>query len=120
MPGIIEGSGATPDQRKKLFYGVCVPLRLLLAFIVHRKYSSPAAQGIVLAFSTMSIYTNLLGLVSSNEIWWSKRFHLFTSIKIVLCLIAGRPEYVAYLMMGDVLYGVLTSFAKDPWTSGSI
>lgn len=120
MPGIIEGSGATPDQRKKLFYGVCVPLRLLLAFIVYRKYSSVTIQGIVLAFSAMSIYTNLLGLNSSNDIWWSQKFHLFVSIKIVLCLITGRPEYVPYLMVVDVLYGVLISFAKDPWTSVSI
>lgn len=120
MPGIIEGSGATPDQRKKLFYGVCVPLRLILAFLVHRKYSSPIVQGIVLAFSTMSIYTNLLGLNSSNDIWWSQKFHLFVSIKIVACLLIGRPEYVSLMMVSDVLYGVLVSFAKDPWTSVGI
>ena len=116
MPGVIENSGATPDKRRRLFYGVCVPLRLLLAFIVYRKYSSLTIQGIVMAFSVMSMYANLLGLNSSNEIWWSQKFHLLTSMKIVLCLVSARPEFVPYFMVVDVLYGVVTSFARDPWS----
>lgn len=120
MPGVIESSGATPSQRKKLFYGVCVPLRLLLAYLVYRTYSSPWVQGTVLSVALLSVYLNLLGLNTSNDIWWSQKFHLMMSLKIVFCLVGGRPEFVPYLMLLDVLFGATTSLAKDPWTGDVI
>lgn len=115
MPGIIENSGATSGERKMLFYGVCVPLRLLLALFVFWKSSSPIVQGILLTASAMSMYMNLLGMNSSNEIWWSQEVHLLTSSSTFLLLIGRRPEFVPYVMVLDVLYGLLTSFARDPW-----
>ncbi|CAM9256855.1 unnamed protein product [Sphacelaria rigidula] len=120
MPGVVESAGATPSQRKKLFYGVCVPLRLLLAYLVYRTYSFLWVQGIVLSVSLLSVYLNILGLNSSNEIWWSQKFHLVLSSKIVFCLVAGRSEFVPYLMLLDVFFGVMTSLARDPWTGDGI
>lgn len=120
MPGVIENSGASTCQRKKLFYGVCVPLRLFAAYFVYRTYSSPLVQGIVLMLAFLSAYMNLLGLNTSNDIWWSQKFHLLSSLKIVVCLLGGRPGFVPYLMLVDVIFGVASSVAKDPWTGGSI
>ena len=115
MPGIIESSGATTGQRKMLFYGVCVPLRLLLALFVFWKSSSPAVQLILLTVSAISSYINILGINSSNQVWWSQKFHLVTSISALLLLVRGRPDLVPIVMVFDALYGVASSFASDPW-----
>lgn len=115
MPGVVEKSGASPGLRKALFYGVCVPLRLFLAWIVYANLSSPSLQVILLIVSAISVYINLLGLNSSNDIWWTQEVHLLTSLSTFLFLVARRPEFVPYVMVFDVLYGVLTSFTRDPF-----
>lgn len=114
MPGVVEKSGASPGWRKALFYGVCVPLRLFLAWIVYTNLS-PSLQVILLIVSAISVYINLLGMNSSNDIWWTQELHLLTSLSTFLILVARRPEFVPYVMVFDVLYGVVTSFTRDPF-----
>ena len=115
MPGLIEKSGATPSERSRLFYGVCIPLRLSLALFVYWKSTSPIVQGILLATSAISVYVNLLGLNTSNEVWWSRGFHTLTSLAIFLSLLGGFRSWVPGIMILDVLFGLLTSFSRDPW-----
>lgn len=115
MPGLIEKSGATPSERSRLFYGVCIPLRLLLAGFVYWKSTSPIVQGLILTASAISVYINLLGLNTSNEVWWSRGFHTLTSLTIFLFSLGGFESWVPGIMILDVLFGLFTSFARDPW-----
>ena len=114
MPGLIEKSGATSGRRKVLFYGVCVPLRLLLALFVYWKSTNPSVQGLVLTASAVSVYINLLSLNSSDRVWWSREFHALTSLTSLFLLLRGFPGWVPGVMVLDVLFGLVTSFARDP------
>lgn len=115
MSGLIEKSGATSGQRKVLFYGVCIPLRLLVALIVYWKSTNPAVQGLVLTAFAVSVYINLLSLNSSDRVWWSREFHTLTSLTSLFLLLRGFPSWVPGIMVFDVLFGLVTSFARDPW-----
>lgn len=118
MPGLIEKSGASSGQRKFLFYGICFPLRLLLALFVCWKLDSAVVQGIVLAASATAVYLNALGFKDGpgpDGVWWSRRFHMVTSVSILLCFGAGWKRAVPAIMIVDVFSGFLTSFARKPF-----
>lgn len=113
MPGVVESMGATASQRRALFYGVCIPFRLLLAvFVRYQVWSRP----FLLMVAAAAVYTNLLGLNTSSGVWWSRGFHMLTSLAAFLFLVGGRPDVVPVVMILDVLVGLFTSFARDPWT----
>lgn len=116
MPGgIVENLGASPSQRKKLFYGVCIPLRLLLAYIVYLNPTSYPMRLMVTIFSASSMYSNILGLNSTNSVWWDRKFHFTMSSLSLILSMTDRIEYVPSIMVIDILYGVIHSFASDPW-----
>lgn len=116
MPGVVESFGATPRERVLLFYCVCFPLRILLASLLYKFHSTPVVQGFVGVASALSSYTLLLSLNTSNSVWWSRKFHLITSVLTFLLVIGGRTSLVPMVMIVDVLYGLSTSFAREPWT----
>lgn len=115
MPGILEKSGATPNERMCLFYTICIPLRLFLTMFVFWHSSSTIVQGVLLLTSLTSIFTNFRGMKTANENWWSQNFHLLTSILIFSSVIGRRSDVVPYVMFADVVFGLSTSIARDPW-----
>lgn len=124
MPGFVESSGATPSQRKSLFYGVCLPLRILLAYTVYLLSDSPLIRGFVGVSSALSFYTILLSLelgsAPSGIVWWSREIHLVTSALTFFLVVGGRVDLVPVVMVVDILYGLVTSFARDPWALISV
>jgi len=113
--GSVEASGATPEQRMKLFYGVCVPLRLTLTYIVYKNMDNSMIKMLVLLLSAFAIYSNLLGLNSGRHVWWDRRVHLFVSVAILMSVFAGKMNYVAFLMLFDIIFGIGSSIAIKPW-----
>ena len=113
--GSVEATGATPEQRMKLFYGVCVPLRLALAYIVYKNADSTPLKIVVLLLSAFAVYSNLLGLNSGRHVWWDRRVHLLVAGLILVSSVAGKMNYVAFLMLFDILFGVGSSLAIKPW-----
>ena len=113
--GSVEASGASPEQRMQLFYGVCVPLRIALAYIVYKNADSTPVKMLVLLLSAFAIYSNLLGLNSGRNVWWDRRIHLVVALSILVSAVAGKMNYVAFLMLFDILFGVGSSLAIKPW-----
>ena len=113
--GSVEASGASPEQRMQLFYGVCVPLRIALAYIVYKNADITPVKMLVLLLSAFAIYSNLLGLNSGRNVWWDRRIHLVVALAILVSAFAGKMNYVAFLMLFDILFGVGSSLAIKPW-----
>ena len=113
--GVVEASGATPTQRKNLYYSVCVPLRLILAYIVYKNVNSTPMKVLVMLLSAFAVYSNLLGLNSSRTVWWNRSFHLIVALSMLIFSVAGKMEFVPILMVFDVLFGLIHSFSIKPW-----
>ena len=113
--GVVQSSGALPIQRMKLFYGVCVPLRLFLAYIVYKNIKYTPIQVLVALLSAFAVYSNLLGLNSSNKVWWNRQIHAIVAVAILLSTVAKKTDYVPYIMVFDVVLGVASSVANNPW-----
>lgn len=116
MPGVVESLGASPAQRRKLFFLVCVPLRLLLAVLVSRNLSSSLfLRTAIMASSAMSIYVNMMGSLSSNRVWWSQEVHLLSSALVLGGTFFNHFKLVEAVMFSDVLFGVIAAMLRDPW-----
>lgn len=120
MGGIFEDKGFSPEERKHLFYMICIFLRLLIAGIVYNLSSSKYIQYTLLIISLFAIYSNYTKLC--DIVWWSRRFHLIIAIAlfIVTALTITKKlksdKYMAYLLYADVFFGVIHSLIKQPFT----
>uniref|UniRef100_A0A6C0ECD5 Uncharacterized protein n=1 Tax=viral metagenome TaxID=1070528 RepID=A0A6C0ECD5_9ZZZZ len=118
---MIKAIGIEPNDRKRIYYTICIFTRLLLAGWVLQYHDKKILHVLMLIFSAIGIgiiYPKLDG-----EQWWSRRFHLFIAIMIFLLALyllnGGEKQfskYLAYLMYLDVGVGVAMSLMK-PWCS---
>lgn len=119
MPGVVEKMGASPALRKKLFFLVCIPLRLLLSlFVAINLSSSDLVMGAVMVFSATSIISisfNYLSSISSKSVWWKQEVHLLTSVLILAGTLHRHDKFVSLVMLADLVFGVITSLLQNPW-----
>jgi len=83
MPGVFERAGFSQKQRLIIFLTICIPVRLLLAYIT-KKYN----QSNILKFATLL-------------------FALLTTIMIVISIISSNYKFVPYILLSDVIIGAL-------------
>jgi hypothetical protein len=101
--GVIEALGASVLQRRVLFYGVCVPLRLVLAASVTR-----APRWLVVAFACASIVANIAALRSNRKVWWCRPAHLAPAVAVLALMFSKNRKVAALVAVADVVFGVGT------------
>lgn len=111
MSGVVESLGATPATRMFLFWCVCIPVRLAIACAASRAHRTRAFKPIAIVLSLIAIYTTATG---APGVWWYRRAHSAHALA-VLVLAAIKPDYVAHVLLSDVVFGVLTSLVKTPF-----
>ena len=77
----------TPQTRKKVFYLICIVVRLFLYSLVYVYKDSkwmPYVLTILSAFSMYHLYSDIKNNVNNNRQWWSKKFELIISILVFL------------------------------------
>lgn len=103
--------GIMPSDRQRVYYTVCVPLRLALAGLVYQYRDHPRLSTILVPICLLAVY-NLVGdLNNPHPGWWSRRFHLLISILILgICLhFTDHKHLLGYLALVDVGVGVVHS-----------
>lgn len=119
-------SNVTPYHRKLMFYCICIWVRILLGLLIW--YNQKINQKIinlkyfkylVLVGGCVGVYLNYINL-SNKCVWWSRLFHLITSLVVVLLSILSifgvvDIKYVAFVIWVDVLYGFTSSLYLKPW-----
>jgi len=107
------GIDPTPENRTRVFYTICIIIRVLLAGIVlHFKDNRylPYILLIISLFTSYRLYNNLYG-----KWWWKRSYHLIISLALsITCLliifkIIKQTEYMAYILYLDVFIGVIQS-----------
>ncbi len=117
----------TPETRKKVFYLICIVIRLFLYSLLYLYKDSkfiPYILGLASAFSVYHLYSDIKNNVNNNQQWWSKKFEFIISILIFLtCItliiqrIAGTPKekqistsIAPILLFISLFVGIFTSF----------
>ena len=107
-----------PNTRKHIFYGVCVPVRLMLYTLVFIYRDAPAIQYIIAIASLIAII-NLGNTLLNNDTvtnqWWSKKFQLFIAILLLISTVLKISGYnistmvVPIILFASLFGGVLQS-----------
>lgn len=114
MPGLVEKMGASPSTRMLLFVCVCVPLRLGLALAASRAHETRWFVAFAIAASLLTLYTTASG---DSSVWWHRKVHAAHALGVlVLVAVLSKPEYVGHVLLSDVVFGVLTSLVKLPFS----
>ncbi len=80
----------SPETRKKVFYLICIIVRLFLYSLIYiyKDYNwMPYILSIFSAFSIYHLYSDISQNVNNNQQWWSKKFELIISILIFISCI---------------------------------
>jgi hypothetical protein len=120
--GGLAKMGYNPNQRRMFFYLICIWVRLFLAYLVFRNYNNKYLYYIIPIIAVYSLYLNVKKDNKKNCVWWNRQFHIVISLIILIVslfkmeLARLHPnKLIAYLLGIDVLFGVVTSFIKQPW-----
>ena len=110
--GAIQNLGGSPTLRKSLFYGVCLPLRLLIAMLAFKYEDERMFIPLCIALSIVSIGMNL----NRSKVWWNRNTHLFNGLSVLAVSVAGYPKYVKYILVSDVFNGLFMSIENNDWS----
>ena len=104
-----------PAYRKRLFYTVCIVVRLVLfgsVFLIKDFWWMPILVGVFAMVALVGLYPSI---TNPGQQWWSKRFQLSIAIMLLIaCVLVWFKKidsiYVPVILMGSLFGGVLQSF----------
>ena len=129
---LFAGLGYSPEQRERLFYHICLPVRVLLLVIIMSvslthltKYSGGAVAGyilLVLGFITMVYNIQILSQKSCR--WWDPKSSVV--LGAVMAGVGGAVAsgnmspgvgglVVASFGLGHAAHGAMTARDSYPW-----
>lgn len=115
MPGLVESIGASVWQRKVLFFGMCIPLRLGIAYAAWKAHTRKGFVCLAATFSVIAIFINA-AKASDSSVWWSRRAHGAHALAVlVLASMLNKPAYVPHVLLSDALFGLLSAFIQQPF-----
>ena len=120
MPGVFERAGFSQKQRLMIFLTVCIPVRLSLVYITKKYNQSNILKFATLLFALLTIYNNSKSLYNKSNVIWDRRFHILTSIMIVISIISSNYKFVPYILLSDVIIGALKSVSYTHLTLPTI
>ena len=103
------------NQRRMLFYGLCIWVRLGLVYLSYKMYNTKWFLYVALIVSGIALLRNANRIDKDHCVWWSRRFH-YMNLWIILCVsiiqltTGDRKKIISILLLIDVLFGILYSF----------
>jgi hypothetical protein len=93
----------SPERRRLFFYGVCVPSRLAVAYLLYLFPGLVVLARVFAALSLVKLGNDLRNDLSNPNQWWSKKAQMFTSVLVLFANVRLVPWLAAF----DVLIGVV-------------
>lgn len=93
-----------PETRRKIFYSVCIIVRLLLYSAVYYYRDLPFMPIVVGLISLATAIRLLPSIIEPGNQWWSKRWQLFISSILVLVCAGIYLKWLDSRFMGLVLF----------------
>ena len=95
---------SSPELRKKVFYGVCIPIRFLLyslIFYYRDFYYMPIIVGALAFVTAARLFPNIF---NPGTQWWSKRWQLAISMILLFVCIGVYLQRIDSRGMSIVLF----------------
>lgn len=109
MPGVLARNGVSLYMRKYMFYLICIPLRLSLAYGLYKYSYIPTVRVLSIFLSVIATLNVYLKMKENDEVWWSRKFHFASSLLITFLTVFNRFDLASLTMASDVVFGVWTS-----------
>ncbi len=93
----------TPQNRQNIYYMVCIPVRIILYYLVYLYRDHPLTPAIVSLFSIMTM-THLYPDLETGKQWWSKRWDYYISLLLVIACIGVYMKKIDSRVMPGLLY----------------
>ena len=111
--GFFKNAGASARMRVTLFYGVCIWVRIAIAFAV--MFAAQAwYTGTMAIVLTASLLFTITELAQRSHVWWNRKVHALMGFAVALSATAGlvtkrdEPVYaISVILFADVLWGAL-------------
>ena len=104
-------------QRKSFFYGVCIWVRLLIAYSAYKYRNERWFLPLVAVVSGLVVFFDSTKKSDDDSVWWSRTFHYYVAATVFLAAIGQmlfgqfrKLPIVSLLLLIDVSYGFLDSF----------
>ena len=108
--GAIANLGASLQTRQLLFYLVCVPFRLSLAYILYKYSSNSKVRIISFLLSLVSaVHLFIKHNDSTDPVWWNRKYHAISSTVISVLIAFNRLDLASVTMVADVAFGLSSS-----------
>jgi len=109
------GIPPTIENRIKIFYTICIFMRLLLAGSIYYLKDQLWVPYIIIIISFFTI--KRLSKNLNGRFWWSRKFHLIICMLLILNSIfiinfKKYNNYLSYLLFIDVIGGFIQSILK--------
>jgi len=95
---------SSPELRRNVFYGVCIPIRFLLYSLVFYYRGAHYMPIIVGALAFVTVVRLVPTIFNPGTQWWSKRWQLAISIILLLVCIGVYLQRIDNRAMGIVLF----------------
>ncbi len=107
-----------PLNRKKVYYEICIWVRLILYTLVFYYRDYKYMPYIITIFSIFTIMNLKDSVINPGKQWWSKRFDLAIAVSLLVCsvmVILGKLNtiYMPILLYVSLIGGVLQSFSIE-------
>lgn len=105
------------QNRKRLFYGICIWFRALVIFGVWKLW--PIRNFRIVMILVLLLTISRLYQTLNQDVWWSKRFHLLSAIVLLVLVILSFYNHqnsdllrntTVLVMSMDLLSGIMNSF----------
>lgn len=87
--GYFKRNGYSLYQRKRLFYGICIWVRVIIGLIIYalmlvdNKELSLSVASFVMIFSIASMIHGLSCLYAGDKVWWSRKLEVLVALILI-------------------------------------
>lgn len=104
----------TPETRRFLYYGVCIPLRLWIYLLLWKYRNSKALLAAVALVSLGTIIRKVPGMYKSKTQWWSQQFQVAISVLMLIASVAvwmgkADPSIISTIWLISIIGGLIQS-----------
>lgn len=124
MPGFFESNGYSAEQRRILFLGACIPLRLYITYLIYIHSDKKNVLAAVSAITFIRAYIHMYNHMrnGANDVWWNRKVHSYIMFVASVCAFLlyidkiNDARILLYILLADVLYGLFTYFRSQQGT----
>ena len=100
-----------------LFYCICIWVRLFIAFVV---YKLAKKKYIILCIFIVALFSIYRNFYTNSDVWWCRSCHGYISVILAIVTLLSLlnyidNKYISYILVLDIIFGVLYTFIKKPF-----